>query len=537
MIFMQNIQNTCKANVEKRREDMKKNFKRLVTLCLVVSMALSMLVGCGVKKETDTTSPDATATPTNSATQEEATPYDFSDRKHYTLKLMMYGDADTEQCDAIAAELSKITEEKLNANVELVRVGFGSYATQLNLVLSSGEQLDLFAPFTLGLSTLASNGQILPMDDLLPKYAPETLAAVPESDFECNAVNGKIYAVPANKDKGYSLGFIMRKDILDEIGVNVADIHSFDDLHDVLVKVKTAHPEMYPVVPDYANMFGYLQVDALSDNNGVLLNAFDSDDLTVENLYASDYFKNLCDMMYQWAGEGLTMADASSNSEGRTALMGAGKGFGGFTHMKAGFDAEQTRAVGTEVVSWIYNEPVSVTGSSGLGFSISATSGDPDRAMALLNLMYTDPEVSNLLINGIEGVHYDFVDKEKGIIDYPEGVDPSTVGYSRLAWGWANQQISYIWNGDSETVWQDLAAFNASAKPSIAKGFVFDNANVINEVTACSNVVSKYYPALVAGSLDPATTIPKFLKDLEAAGINTIMEEKQAQLNAWAAKK
>ena len=42
--------------------------------------------------------------------------------------------------------------------------------------------------------------------------------------------------------------------------------------------------------------------------------------------------------------------------------------------------------------------------------------------MQVLNEMYSNPDVANLLIYGIEGKYYEFVDKEKGLIDYPEGV-------------------------------------------------------------------------------------------------------------------
>lgn len=47
------------------------------------------------------------------------------------------------------------------------------------------------------------------------------------------------------------------------------------------------------------------------------------------------------------------------------------------------------------------------------------------------------------------------------------------------------------------------------------------------------NVTAKYGPALQCGSLDPETTIPKFLDELKAAGADTIIAEKQRQLDDW----
>ncbi len=80
-------------------------------------------------------------------------------------------------------------------------------------------------------------------------------------------------------------------------------------------------------------------------------------------------------------------------------------------------------------------------------------------------------------------------------------------------------------------IWDQTQEFNNNAVVSPAKGFAWDNTNVQNEVTACANVTAKYGPALQCGSLDPETTIPKFLDELKAAGADTIIAEKQRQLD------
>lgn len=512
--------------------------KKLLSIIVVVCLILTSLTGCSSKKSDSdsntavpSTNPEATTAPTDEAA---AAGNDFSDRDFVTLKVMMFGDTKEDRAQAVSQALSKITEEKLNCDVEISYVGFGSYEQQLNLKLSAGEQLDLFSPFSVSTSTLANAGQILPLDDLLQSYGKETYDSISPEDWKCTMVGGEIYGFPVNIEKAHSLGFMMRKDILDELGVTVDSLTSFDDLHDLLAKVKAAHPEMYPVVPDYANTFSRLEVDNLTDGNGVLLDPYGSDSLQVVNLIETDYFYNLCERMYNWAQEGLLMPDASTNSESSFNMIGAGKAFGSFTNVKPGFDSEASRRAGTDIVTWIYKDAISCTDDLGLVWSIGSTSVDPERAMALYNLMYTDPEVSNLCINGIEGEDYQVIDTAKGIIDYPEGKTAADAGYQRFAWGWANEQISYVWNGDSETVWSDLNAYNQAAQQSPAKGFKFDNTSLINEVTACKNVSDKYYQALTGGQIDPAEAIPKFVDELKANGIDTIIAEKQRQLDEWA---
>ena len=43
----------------------------------------------------------------------------------------------------------------------------------------------------------------------------------------------------------------------------------------------------------------------------------------------------------------------------------------------------------------------------------------------LLNEIYTNPDLANILINGLEETHYEFTDKDNGVINYPDGVTAS----------------------------------------------------------------------------------------------------------------
>ena len=48
--------------------------------------------------------------------------------------------------------------------------------------------------------------------------------------------------------------------------------------------------------------------------------------------------------------------------------------------------------------------------------------------------------------------------------------------------------------------------------------------------------MEKYNKGLLCGFLEPETTIPDFLQELEDAGIDAIIQEKQRQLDAWLAR-
>ncbi|MCI8895758.1 MAG: ABC transporter substrate-binding protein [Lachnospiraceae bacterium] len=362
----------------------------------------------------------------------------------------------------------------------------------------------------------------------------------PEKDWVTQTFNGEIYGLPVNGERGNVLGFGMRKDICDELNIDYENMSFWEELHDALVKVKEAHPEMYPVVSSGGAMFGsdvqYTGQNSCGDtyNLAVMADPFDENG-KIESWFTTDQFKEVCTRMYQWAQEGLIMPDASTNTDNANILMGAGKAFGYFQHMKPGWEEEQTKMNGTETVSWKYGVPT-YTGST-VAWFVPTASGDPERAVAFWDLLYSDPVAANLVINGVEGENYVFTGEENKVIAYPEGVDDTNASYSRLPWSWPNSQLGYLFEGDDPTIWDQNLAFAEEAKVPVAFGFTFDATAVVNEITACTNVYQKYVPALLCGTLDPETTIPILNEEMEKAGIAKIVEEKQKQLDQWKASR
>ncbi len=82
-----------------------------------------------------------------------------------------------------------------------------------------------------------------------------------------------------------------------------------------------------------------------------------------------------------------------------------------------------------------------------------------------------------------------------------------------------------------------MEEFNSSAKESKALGFYFDGSAYESQIAALTNVVKQYAGSLNSGSADPEEYIPKFLEDLQAAGIDEIIAAKQEQFDKWLAEK
>ena len=82
-----------------------------------------------------------------------------------------------------------------------------------------------------------------------------------------------------------------------------------------------------------------------------------------------------------------------------------------------------------------------------------------------------------------------------------------------------------------------MKEFNDSAVVSAASGFTFDTTNVANEVTAVQNVYNEYQASVEYGFVDPETGIAEMNEKMMSAGLQKIIDEKQTQLDAWAATK
>lgn len=519
---------------------MNRLWKKASCVLLAAAMAAT-LCACGGNNNSSS-SPESQKAPENSSsaasTGTVSAESEPASDEIVTLKVwgMTNATSNSDELKAVAEEASKITREKIGVEIDLDRQFDGE---KLNLALASGEKLDLATthPYSGGLESLVSAGYAMPLDDLFQQYGQDILTVVSEKYLNAERVNGVLYSIPNLKDGTRASGFAMRKDILDELGVDASTIKTWDDVHDVLVRVKNEKPDVYPLVPSWAGggMQEILPFDAFGGTAGPagLENVFE-DSTKVVNLYETDSYKEFCQRMYQWNQEGLIMPDATTTTD--NSLMST-VGFADYENIKPGKELEAKKAWGVDVVLVELLPAYSYTTiAAGSSLFIPSNCEYPEKAMQLWSLMFTDPELSNILINGVEGRHWEWTDDTKTMITFPEGKDTSNSGYETLDWAWPNCRITPVWEGGAPDLWDQLQTFCDEARPSPAFGFRFDSSKVMNELTACNNVISKYNTALRWGELNPDETLPQFNEELKAAGVETIVAEAQTQLDDWLAK-
>ncbi|OUS71340.1 ABC transporter substrate-binding protein [Paenibacillus sp. MY03] len=433
--------------------------------------------------------------------------------------------------------INVISEEKIQTKVKLLPINAGEWAQRMNLIFSGGEKLDLTFVSGTMYSNMVAKGQLIPLDELLDSQGEGIRTAVEEQYLNGTRIGGKSYAVPTVRDLAGSYGLTMRKDLVDKHGIDIASINTLDDVANVLKTIKAGEPNVVPLIPGAPGQSfrdNYTFYDPLGDHMGVLPD-YDNG-LKIVNLYETTEYKSFLDTIRQWYLDGYILPDAATNKTTTFELLKSGKAFGYLAMQKPGFAEQETKSSGVEMVTKELLAPVSTTTNvTAAMWGIPVHSKQQERAMDFLNLLYTDKDIVNLFDWGIEGTHY--IKAEGGpdnVIAYPEGKDAASVGYNMLGWVFGNQFLSYVMKNGDPDIWNKTEAFNKSAKPSKALGFVFDASAVKTEVAAVSNVVTQYRLPLETGSVDPAKMLPEFVEKLKSAGLDKIIAEKQKQLDEWA---
>lgn len=460
----------------------------------------------------------------------------------YTVTMVLNGSTQPDE-ERIEQKINEILEPELNADLDIVVLPWASASQQLQLMLSGDEKIDVFYTQATNAVQYMNAGQIVDMSELIDKYGTNIKQIYGEDIAKINQIDGFVYGVPNQIERGSIPAVFMRKDLVEKYNIDTTQIKEPKDLESVFETVKAGEPDMtmlYSINDGDTPVTRLFRGDNLSDNNylGVLMDQTNSTKL--ENFFATDWFKDTTTMLYNWYQKGYISQDAGTNTENWRTVCKAGNLFSLFFAYHPGTPVEFESSTGYdfEIVPF-YNEPIINSSSyNGVTFSIAQNSENPEKTMEVLDYIYGSSEIMNLLNWGEQDKDYVIEDADNGIINFPEGITADNAGYNlNLGWELPNQFIAYKWTGSDPKLWEKMEEFNGSAKSSKAVGFLFDSSNYSSEIAALSNIVKQYSGALYSGSGDPEELIPELLEALDDAGINEVIQAKQEQLDAFLAAK
>lgn len=450
--------------------------------------------------------------------------------------------------DRIQEKINEITKEKLGIEVELLVMDSASYEQNARLMLSAGEQIDIFNSCPLGYTSCVNDGYCydLEEDELIQTYGQGILSTLSPDYIQACRINGTLYGLPQMRDMAMGAGaYCIGQEYLDGIGFDYDSMYEdpenkdiiytdYETLDEIFGKLHEAYPDKY-VFAIADNMINQgTTVDYVGgDTFGVLLDPENS--LTVENLFTSDIFRETCQRVYEWNQKGYISQDAVTNDTALSAQVKSGSYMAMMAQSKPGYKTQISGECGRPMVVFQVEPDIMKSSAvTGILWHLNQGCEDPVAAIQLLDAFFTDPELSNLIIWGEEGSEY--VVTEDGHITFPEGVNAdNSEWYHTMNWLLPNQYIAHIWEGDPLDLWERMEAFNNNAVKSKALGFTFDNSEYAAEYTALKNVYDEYIKQIVYGFVEPESGIAEMEEKLESAGLNEYIAAKQAALDEWAA--
>lgn len=523
--------------------------KKRLAFLLALSMGISLLAGCGGdsgEKGGDATVENGSAENDSDASEESSSAESDSstggsveidfDEEPYEATLMYWAANDARDVESVEKAFNELTLAQLNMKVDLMPMTLGTYMQQIQMVLSSDDDLDVFPLLGRNIGSYIDAEYLVDLSEYMDTYGQDLIRIIGEEDIECGRLNGFLAGVPTMHERTNPIAFVLRTDLLEESGFTADDIKSAEDLTQVYETVYAKHPEMTMYGGQNTLSYPILISNSVMDQlgggvYGVLMD--NGQTTTVTNWYESEVFLEACQLMREWYEAGYVSADFATTTDSGEALMRAGNLFSFTTSGKPNTKVEKDAMTGydTTIIEVVPGVCYTQT-TNALLYGISGNSKDPEKAMMLLNWIYATKEANDLLNWGVEGK--DYVVTADGTIDYPEGVNADNVGYHQdFGFAQLNQYNSYVWVGNDADIWDQYQEARDTAMVSKAYGFFFDTTPVLNEISALTAVGDEYLTTIGCGSVEPEKAIAEFNEKLYAAGLQEVMDEKQAQLDAW----
>lgn len=434
--------------------------------------------------------------------------------------------------EMVAQAIHDYVAEKKNIDLELQVVPVSAYDNQLNLVVAGSEQVDLALIWGSDISSFVSKGALLPLDDLLNEYGTDIQECLGDY-LQAGKVAGSSYQIPVNRSLFYQGGIVARTDLLEKYSIDTSTITSPDDLDAMFETISAGEAGMSMIRLEGTGNFVYGDFDPLGDNFGVLMNYGQDDEIS--DFFSSDEFRQTCEKHREWFKKGWIASDILTTGDTASDQVKAGTLLSYYVTVGPGTAQDKTNQCGRDMTVIPLNTVFSYTTKvTTFGWGILNNSKNPEAAMQVLDMLYGDPDLLNMFDWGIEGVHYKLKEGSERIITFADGVDADTSGYfHNWSFAFGDQLSAYFWDGTEEDFPEQVRAMNEKAVQSKAMGFAYDVTPVKTEYTAVTNVCDQYFAALSYGCIDIDDNLPKFLSELESAGLQTIIDEKKAQFAEW----
>ena len=547
--------------------------KRTICLLLAMIMVLSIvLAGCSKTAETPAADETPAATEPAETTDNTETPEAPEETaepalEQKTIQLMITGAGKQANSDKVWAAFNEQLQQYVpNTTVEFIDVPFEEYSEKFSQVLASGEGVDLaWTGWLINKPQNIADGNLRPLDDLLAEYGQGIVDILGENVVEIhrNAADGKLYYLPSWQGLcGERRGWLVVTEIAELAGDtwiddtkaalnkwrnNYSGIEDFQAVLDQATKYLAAAKEAGKLGAgiNTGRAFGWSMYNGMYSFLGVggaeIGITYCDGTFTVKDGVAGEHYKLYAKTMADWYKEGYIRSDIMSVD---TSTLTTPKN-GEITDTTYVFscdpyltEADQEAAIADAGMDMTYlpiEENAYLILGGDTSYAIPYCADEPERAMMVLNAIYSQPDLYNTLIYGIEGE--DYTKNADGTIttSYVGASPTADDSYGIQRWIIGSCKNALINNGTDPNYYADLEALEETARVNPFLNFTFDRTNVEGICASILNVYYEYGPQIdngVAGD-NWEELYNNYMAARKDAGIEELVTEFQNQLNAY----
>lgn len=491
---------------------LKKNFFRIILSMLALCIFATALAGCGKSGSVMVDGEEVGKVP------EEPYQIDWYTRAP--------AQADVETVENAVNEYLK---DKLNVTLKFHILDAAQYQKKMSTMIAAGEKFDLAycGSGQIAYADSVRTGAFYDMAQYVDTYMPDIKEQFDEGFFKTAYVDGKLGGIPCLKEYCAEWGWIYRTDIAEKYGIDMSKMKTLEDLEPYLEKIKAGEPEMeYPIEWDTSmqvhNLLGFFEI---APDIGVYLdNGVPRDEVVI--FPESEEYKKLCETTKRYYEKGLVKPDVLTAKDAATRFK-TGKSFCTIFSLKP--DAYMEKFPDMEYpIDQVAFSANTMNRPHAAMIGLSATSENPVRTMRFLNLLYSDPVLSNMIVYGVEGVHYN-LNKDGRVEQIADS------GYDMYPYQYmlGNIFMNKLKVGEDEKKHEKLKAFNESAVYNPLNGFWVDTTDFELERVQLNSVVAEFRNQTTFGIFDYDEIYPKYEKKLKEAGIDRAYESVSAQVKTF----
>lgn len=538
--------------------------KKVVALLLAAIMALGCLTGCGNEKLTQSSEVETQTQKESESVATEST--EVVELEEKTIQIWLAGPGKQKDSDKVWEEFNKKLQEYVpNTTVEFTVIPFAEYGENFNRMLAAEEKVDLaWVGYATKLAADVQDGNLMPLDDLLAEYGQGIVDTIGTELIDMNRyTDGKLYyTISWQGAIGNKYAFWMPTELVELAGegwvedtqaavdkwwgneLNADNLNAvFDQFEKYLAACKDAG-KLYSGIKPY-NSFAVWNGQKGVDRRAPIVNNVGIARTPDNEWIAIDCTQNeekrvVAQRWSEFYEKGYIRSDIASVDKSTLKFVENGEYNSNtvvmWSHELVCDGAEITNAAkaGTDL-TFIYREPVgTLSKGDATAMAVPYSADDPERAIMVLNALYTEPELYQLLIYGIEGEHY--TTNADGTITTPYGAEGNAeADYGLTRWTIGTCMNSLVTQNDTADYYPSLLRAQETAKINPFATFVFDKTNVADICTALAAVDGKY-ELIVDGAEAGANCealLDEWIKERKAVGVDKLVEEYQRQIDEF----